>query len=100
MALGVMIVNKIGGPKDYLVGGISILIIAATIMAASLILGLGDYSDGKYPDWKWSLGVGLSLIAFGTAALVLGTIAMSGVGALAILAGGAAILVVVASKQP
>jgi hypothetical protein len=97
MALGVMIVNKIGGPKDYLVGGISILIIAATIMASSLILGLGDYSDGKYPDWKWSLGVGLSLIAFGTAAVILGTIAMSGVGALAILAGGAAILVVAAT---
>jgi len=97
MALGVMIVNKIGGPKDYLIGGISILIIATTIMAASLILGLGDYSDGKYPDWKWSLGVGLSLIAFGTAAVILGTIAMSGIGALAILAGAATILVVAAT---
>jgi hypothetical protein len=97
MALGVMIVNKIGGPKDYLIGGISILIIATTIMIASQILSLGDYSDGKYPDWKWSLGVGLSLIAFGTAAVILGTIAMSGIGALAILAGGAAILVVAAT---
>lgn len=94
LAVGVLIVNKIGGPKDYITGGISILIIAATIATASQILSLGDYSDGKYPDWKWSLGVGLSLIAFGTAAVILGTIAMSGVGALAILAGAASILVV------
>jgi hypothetical protein len=97
MAAGIVIVNAIGKPQDYIKGGLSILIIAATIMATSLILGLGDYSEGKYPDWKWSLGVGLSLIAFGAAALVLGTIAMSGVGALAILAGAAAILVVAAS---
>jgi len=97
MAAGIVIVNTLGKPQDYLKGGISILIIAATIMATSLILGLGDYSEGKYPDWKWSLGVGLSLIAFGAAAVVLGTIAMSGVGALAILAGGVAILVVAAT---
>ena len=97
MAAGIVIVNALGSTGDYIKGGLSILIIATTIMATSLILGLGDYSDGKYPDWKWSLGVGLSLIAFGTAAVILGTIAMSGVGALAILAGAAAILVVAAT---
>jgi hypothetical protein len=97
LAAGMVIVNALGGPDDYIKGGISILIIAATIMATSLILGLGDYSEGKYPDWKWSLGVGLSLIAFGTAAVILGTIAMSGIGALAILAGAATILVVAAT---
>lgn len=95
LAAGMAIVNALGDTTSYLKGGIAILIIAATIMVASQILSLGDYT--KYPDWKWSLGVGLSLIAFGTAAVVLGTIAMSGIGALAILAGGAAILVVAAT---
>jgi hypothetical protein len=94
MAAGIIIVNTLGNSGDYIKGGLSILIIATTIMTTSLILGLGDYSDGRYPDWKWSLGVGLSLIAFGTASVILGTIAMSGLGALAILAGASAILVV------
>lgn len=95
LAAGMAVVNALGNPTSYLEGGLSILIIATTIMATSLILGLGNYD--AYPDWKWSLGVGLSLIAFGTAAVILGTIAMSGIGALAILAGGAAILVVAAT---
>jgi hypothetical protein len=97
MAAGVMIVNTLGGPKDYLTGGISILIIAATIMGASLILGLGDY--GNYPDWKWALGVGLSLLGFGTAALLLGALVMEtgGLGLAALAIGSVSILVVAAT---
>ena len=97
LALGMAIVNKLGGPKEYLMGGISILIIAATIMAASLILGLGDY--GNYPDWKWSLGVGLSLLGFGTAALLLGALVLEtgGIGLAALALGGVAILLVAAT---
>jgi hypothetical protein len=64
-------------------------------MVASKILNYGDYK--KYPDWKWSLGVGMSLVAFGLAAVVLGNIAMTGFGALAILAGCVMVLAIAAT---
>ena len=94
-AIAMKIVNLLGGVMDYIKGGIAVIIIAATIMVASKILNYGDYK--KYPDWKWSLGVGLSLVAFGLAAVVLGSIAMSGLGALAILAGCVMILAIAAT---
>ena len=76
-------------------GGLVILVVAATIMAASQILSFGDYSN--YPDWKWSLGVGISLVTFGLSMAVLGMIVMSGIGAVALLAGAAAVLGVAAT---
>ena len=78
--------------KDAIMGALLIVIISLAIMVSSHILAMGNYK--KYPDWKWALGVGLSLLAFIPAMLVLGSIAMSGFGALAILAGGAMVLVV------
>jgi hypothetical protein len=83
------------GIKDALMGTLLIVVIAVAVMVSSHILALGNYK--KYPDWKWALGVGLSLIAFTPAIVLLGAIAMSGVGALAILAGAGMILVVAAA---
>ena len=80
------------GIKDALIGGLLIVIIATAIMISSHILSLGNYKD--YPDWKWALGVGLSLIAFTPAIVLLGVVAMTGIGALAVLAGAGMILVV------
>jgi hypothetical protein len=80
---------------DMLKGGLAVVIIAAAIMVSSLILSLGNYD--KYPTFDWALGVGLSLLAFSPAIVVLGFIAMSGIGALAILAGAGMVLVVAAS---
>jgi hypothetical protein len=94
-AIAMKVVNLLGSVMDYVKGGIAVVIIAATIMVASKILNKGDYK--KYPDWKWSLGVGMSIVAFGLAAVVLGSIAMSGMGALAIIAGAAMILIVAAT---
>jgi hypothetical protein len=94
-AIAMKVVNLLGSVADYVKGGIAVVIIATTIMVASKILNMGDYK--KYPDWKWSLGVGMSIVAFGLAAVVLGSIAMSGMGALAILAGCGMILAVAAT---
>jgi hypothetical protein len=80
------------GLTDIIKGGIAILAIATTIMLTSLILSLGTYD--KYPSLKWILGVGASVVGFGLAAVILGSIALSGVGALAILAGLASILAI------
>ena len=82
---------KIGSVTTYVKGAVSILVLAATIMATSLILSVGNYK--KYPDWKWALGVGLSLAAFGVGAALLGPMVF-GPQALVFLAGLAAILVV------
>jgi hypothetical protein len=81
--------------KKAIEGGVSIVIIATSIMLTSLILSLGNYSN--YPPLSWVASVSLSLIAFGGAAVVLGIIATSGIGSLAIVAGAASILVVAAA---
>jgi len=83
-------------PQQLLMGGLGAIIVSVAIMATSWIITLGKY-DGNYPDWKWALGVGLSLIMFTPAIIVLGLIAMTGIGALAILAGAGMTLVIAAS---
>jgi hypothetical protein len=77
--------------KDILMGGIMIVAIAASIAISSHILALGNYT--KFPDWNWVLGVGLSMIAFVPAMVLLGAIATSG-GAVLLLAGALMVLVV------
>jgi hypothetical protein len=94
MSFPIKLISKIS-LKDLLIGSLGVVVIAVAIMLSSHILGVGNYK--KYPDWKWALGVGLSLIAFTPAIVLLGAIAMSGVGALAILAGAGMILVVAAA---
>jgi len=91
MGGAVWLLTKMGlGIKDAVIGGLLTVIISTAIMVSSHILALGNYKD--YPDWKWALGVGLSLLAFAPAMVALGLISMSGVGALALLAGAAAVL--------
>lgn len=82
--------SKRGSPGDFIKGGISIAVIATVIMLTSRILSLGDYST--YPNLSWALGVGLSLVGFGMAALVLGLIVSTGAGALVLAAGALAIV--------
>jgi hypothetical protein len=69
------VLMKIGGVGTYVKGGVAILIVAATIMATSHILNAGNYK--KYPSFKWSLSVGLSLALFGVGAVLLGTQALN-----------------------
>jgi len=85
-----MVILGLVGIKNLLTGGLGIVIMATALAISSQILALGNY--GNYPNWKWALGVGLSMIAFVPAVLALGLISMSGVGALALLAGAAAVL--------
>jgi hypothetical protein len=88
--------NKMGiGVKDAIMGSLLIVIVSLAIMLSSQILAMGNYK--KYPDWKWALGVGLSLLAFIPAIIALGFIAISGIGAIAMAAGAIAILGVAAT---
>lgn len=93
VALGATIwaLNKLGlGLGEIIEGGLSIFALAGVMSISSQILSTGTYDT--YPSLDWALGVGLSLLAFGLAAIELGTAVMTGIGAVALLAGGAAIL--------
>jgi len=89
----IYILDKVGlTPATALKGSIAILLIAATIMATSLILSVGNYT--KYPSFEWTLGTAAAMIPFGIAAVLLGTIAASGAGAVALLAGLVSIIAI------
>jgi len=75
------------------VGLLGIVGIAVAMVATSWIFtyGLPD-KKLRYPDIAWSFSVGLGMLAFLPALIIFGAIAMTGVGALLLLAGAASIL--------
>jgi hypothetical protein len=75
------------GPLAVLgvVFAIPILAVAGTIALVSKIISLGNYTKG--PSLEWATGTGLLMTAFSVSAIALGLIAMTGIGALAIIAG-------------
>jgi hypothetical protein len=76
MGGAIWVLNKMGvSIPTAIKGGIVIVILAAVIMASSLILNFGKYKN--YPNWRWALGVALSLGAFGLGAVLLGTQALN-----------------------
>jgi hypothetical protein len=84
LAVGIVMASGVGAGALAL-GVLAVPIIALAIMVSSHILAKGKYD--KFPSAGWALGVGLSMTLFTTAVLALGVIAITGVGALAILAG-------------
>lgn len=68
--------------KSMLMGALTIIVVSGVIMVASHILSLGKYEN--YPSVAWAAGVGLSLLSFVPAVVVLGLIATSGIGLVAI----------------
>ena len=93
MALSIKYLSKVS-LTDIVKGGLVIVAIATVISLSSLILNFGKYD--KYPSLKWAIGVGLTMVAFGLAALTLGTIitATAGLGAIAIASGLIAVLAI------
>ena len=88
-----LVMTKLGiGAEALIEGGVAVLGIAAVIYGSSMLLGLGDY--GKYPDFDWALGVGMSLLVFGVATLAIGAIIelSGGLAAGAMLLGAGAII--------
>jgi hypothetical protein len=80
----------ITNPATLLKGAFAIVILAGVIALSSHVLGMGSY--GNYPSLDWALGVSLSLLSFGIGVAALGLIVMSGIGAVALVAGAAAIV--------
>jgi hypothetical protein len=79
-------------PVQLVTGGLAVVGIGNCLIIS--VISIRTYKDGEYPGLKWALGVGLSLGAFGTATYLLGTVAATGVGAVALLAGAVAVLLV------
>ena len=94
IALGVGYLANLN-PAAFGLGLLSVVALSGVIWLSSLILNKGKYE--KYPDVEWAKGLGLSLLVFGVGALALGLIAMTGGGAVVMLAGIAAILVIAAA---
>jgi hypothetical protein len=69
------LVIKLGRVKDYIQGGISIVVIATTIMITSHLISAGNYTN--YPPLMWSIGTVISIGLFGIAAVLLGTFLMN-----------------------
>ena len=82
--LGIIAITGIGA-LAIVAGAAMVLLVAQTIVETSKIIGKGKYD--KYPGLGWILSVGATMIGFGTAVVALGVLAMTGIGALAILAG-------------
>lgn len=74
--------NKLGSPKDYILGGLGVIAVSGAIAISSTVLNLGTY--GNYPTVDWSLGVGLSILSFGLGVVGFGAIMTSGIGAVAL----------------
>lgn len=85
------LMSKLGvGIKEALTGSLVIVAIAGAIALSSVILAMGNY--GNFPSLGWTLGVAASLLVFSVGAIAIGALVMSGFGAVAMLAGAAAIL--------
>lgn len=83
-------ISKIGSVADYIKGGLSITIVASTIMISSHILSLGNYK--KYPSATWGIGTVASIGLFALGAAILGVFLLQpnfymGLGVILILAG-------------
>lgn len=83
------------GVEKVVQGGLAMILLSGAMMVSSLLINMGKYE--KYPGIQWALGTGLSLLAFGVAAVALGAIIMSGIGAAALIAGAVGILGVAAT---
>jgi len=82
-----------------ILGALGVLMVAGTIALVSHVLQMGDYST--YPDYKWSLGVGLSLVVFGAPMIALGAMILGsfGLGLVALAAGMGGVLLIADAIQ-
>lgn len=78
--------------QAMLIGSLGVIVVSAAVMISSWVLSVGNYS--KYPDLKWALGAGLSVLLFSLPMFTLGMLMLSGVGAIALALGIGAIGIV------
>ena len=88
LGIAALFLVKVVGTSNIAKGSLSIVMLAASIMLASILLSKGTYT--KYPGWRWTLLTAIAIIAFGLVAKILTM--LGGVGTY--VKGGIAILIV------
>lgn len=89
MGFAAFVLAKIG-IKKIIEGGLCMIILAGVVAVSSLLISEGKYDN--YPGWKWALGTGASILAFGLIATVFGLIIETGIGGAALALGALAIV--------
>lgn len=91
IALGIVAASGVG--VGALALGIAMIpIICSGIVVADMVLQKGSYA--KYPPLVWATSVSLLLVTFAIATITLGTIALTGIGLVAIYAGSKMISII------
>lgn len=83
--LAAVLLNKVGNPKDVVLGSLSLVIASGGLALSSQLIAMGDYSN--FPSMDWATGFGISMLLSLPSILIFGAVATSGIGALAIGAG-------------
>lgn len=89
------VIGKYFGVTNVLKGAVAIVALAGVVMLSSWMVSKGEYK--KYPDWKWSLFVGLSIVVFGVIAW--GLMQLPGASIIGYVKGGIATLLVAATMM-
>ena len=92
----VYVLSKIKDLKSLGMGALGVVVVALALTAVSWIIPLGKYGD-NIPSYDWSLRVGLALTVFTIPLMVVGLLAMAGVGIPALALGLIAIPIVAAA---
>jgi len=71
---------------------VAIVLISTAIALSSWVLSFGNYKNA--PSWKWSLGVGLSILAFTPSMILVGLFIMTGAGLPALILATIGILLI------
>ena len=94
----IWLMDKMGlikNPVNFLIGSAFIIVAAGVIMVSSWLLNEGTYDN--YPNLDWGLGVILSIGSFAILAGVIGFVAMSGIGFVAMLLGLGTMIIIAAT---
>lgn len=59
------IINKMGSKKDFMNGSISLLLVVGSLVASSILLSKGDYTNSPSPEWALQTSLSLSIFGFG-----------------------------------
>lgn len=94
--IGLGLLMMFDGGTSLMLGVIGITIVALAIVGFAKIIQKGGYDEGKIPTKNWLKNAGLTLLMFGAAIIGLGFLMIVPGGAVAMLAGGLAVLGVAA----
>lgn len=89
--IGLGFLMMFDGGASLLLGTIGLAVVAFNIVNFAKQISKGKYDETKVPSKRWLTSVALSIALFGAATIGLGFLMLTGVGGVALLAGGLAL---------